>query len=189
MPDQSTSETLLRRLQQPADERAWDRFVELYTPLLCYWASRSGFPEADRADLVQEVLLLLVQKLPEFHYDQKGSFRCWLRTVALNCWRNHHRRDRSALPTEPTDLDAIAVPDGVEQFWREEYLQQLTRRALVLMQRDFEEKTWKACWGCVVEGKSASAVAQELGLSVGAVHVAKSRVVSRLRQELGDMLD
>lgn len=163
--------------------------MELYAPLLYYWAGRAGCPEPDRADLVQEVLLLLVQKLPDFQYDQQGSFRGWLRTVALNCWRNRRRREKSALPTEPVDLDAIAVPDAVEQFWREDYLHQLTRRALLLMQRDFEEKTWKACWGCVVEGKSATVVAQELGLSVGAVYVAKSRVIGRLRQELEGMLD
>ena len=74
-------------------------------------------------------------------------------------------------------------------FWHAEDLNHLTRRALELMQRDFEESTWKACWACVVEGQSPAVVARQLGLSVGAVYVARSRVLSRLRQELEGLLD
>lgn len=187
MPGQSTSETLLRRLRAPADEQAWHRFLELYAPLLYYWACRSGCDRSEAADLVQEVLLVLVQRLPTFEYDPERSFRGWLRTVAFNCWRNRRRTPR--VPTEPIDVKDIAVPDPAERFWQDEYVAQLTRRALVLMQRDFEETTWQACWKCVVEGKSGPAVAAELGISVGAVYMAKSRVLFRLRQELEGMLD
>src|SRR5437763_1819886 len=104
MPSPSTSETLLSRLRQPGARWACARFVELYTPLLYFWAGRAGSAHADAADLVQEVLLLLVQKRPDFHYDTQGSFRGWLRTVALNCWRNHRRRGNPPLPSEPIDL-------------------------------------------------------------------------------------
>jgi RNA polymerase sigma-70 factor (ECF subfamily) len=188
MPAESTSETLLKRMRHPEDQRAWERFVELYTPLLYYWSCRMGCQAADAADLVQEVLLLLMRKLPEFTYDQQGSFRAWLRTVSLNCWHNRLRQARPS-SADSADLASLAVPDAVEQFWQREYLNYLARRALELMQRDFEEKTWRACWGCVAEGKSAATVGRELGLSVGAVYVAKSRVLSRLRQELEGMLE
>ena len=71
----STSETLLERLRQRSDQQAWQRFVELYTPLLFHWAYRVGRQEADAADLVQDVLALLVRKLPQFSYDSRSSFR------------------------------------------------------------------------------------------------------------------
>jgi RNA polymerase sigma-70 factor (ECF subfamily) len=92
--DQSTSETLLQRLRQPNQAAAWERFVGLYTPLLLYWARRSGLQAQDADDFVQEVLVLLLQKLPEFHYDQHKSFRSWLRTLALNRWRDRQRRQQ-----------------------------------------------------------------------------------------------
>ena len=77
-----TPASLLERLRQPGQDQAWARFVDLYTPLLFYWARRLGCQESEAADLVQEVLLLLVRKLPGFTYDQHKSFRGWLRTIA-----------------------------------------------------------------------------------------------------------
>ena len=77
----TTSFSLLERLRQPSDSAAWDRFVELYTPLLFYWGRRAGLQSADAADLVQDVFEVLLHKLPEFQYDRQKSFRSWLRTV------------------------------------------------------------------------------------------------------------
>jgi RNA polymerase sigma-70 factor (ECF subfamily) len=87
-----TPVSLLERLRRPDERAAWDRFVELYTPLLYYWARRAGLQESDAADLVQDVFALLVQKLPEFTYEPGRSFRAWLHTVTLNKWRERHRR-------------------------------------------------------------------------------------------------
>ena len=72
------------RLKSPDNGLAWSRFVELYTPLIYFWARKCGLQSPDAADLVQDVLTLLVDKLPEFQYDRSGSFRGWLRTVTLN---------------------------------------------------------------------------------------------------------
>jgi RNA polymerase sigma-70 factor (ECF subfamily) len=77
----TTPPSLLERLRQPAEQQAWERFVELYTPLIYYWAHRVGLEGHDAADLVQDVFTVLVQKLPEFHYDPQKSFRSWLHTV------------------------------------------------------------------------------------------------------------
>ena len=73
--------SLLQQLRSSDDQRAWRRFVDLYTPLLFYWARCVGLQESDAADLVQEVFTLLVRKLPEFTYDHNKGFRNWLRTV------------------------------------------------------------------------------------------------------------
>jgi RNA polymerase sigma-70 factor (ECF subfamily) len=74
----STSSSLLNRVRQPEDRQAWDRFVALYTPLLYSWTFRVWLSEADAADLVQDVFVILLKKLPEFEYDPNQSFRAWL---------------------------------------------------------------------------------------------------------------
>jgi RNA polymerase sigma-70 factor (ECF subfamily) len=184
----STPASLLERLRLPDQQSAWVRFVQLYTPLLLHWARRLGLRDDEAADLVQDVLTLLVQKLPEFRYDKSKSFRAWLRTVTLNCWRN--RRRRVALPHEPHPpaLDELAGDDRADLLGEEEYRHWLVGRALELMRAEFQPTTWKACCEVVVSGRPAAEVAAELGLSVGAVYMAKSRVLSRLRQELADLL-
>lgn len=182
----STPVTLLERLRKTADQDAWKRFVALYTPLLYAWAQRAGCPEADVPDLVQEVLTLLVEKLPTFTYDPDHSFRGWLRTVAHNRWRSLQRRAR--LPVSGQELaDDLADPHPPDPFWETDYRRELFGRALSLMQREFEPTTWRACLESVLHGKPAATVAQELGLTPAAVYVAKSRVLARLRQELAGL--
>lgn len=182
-----TPASLLQRLREPQSQQAWTRFVQLYTPLLYHWARRLDLHEPDAADLVQDVLVLLVRKLPEFTYDHNKSFRAWLRTVMRNCWRNHCRRIELPREAHPPNLDDVAA-SAEDVLSETEYRQWIVGRALELMQAEFQATTWKACWECVVGGRAAAEVAAELGMSVGAVYVAKSRVLSRLRQELMDLL-
>ena len=186
----TTNISLLDRLKLPVDQLAWSRFVDLYTPLIYSWARQVGLQESDAADLVQEVFAALVQKMPEFSYDRHKSFRGWLRTVLLNRWRDTRRRRTEApLAADDSAFEDLAVPDGAAELGEADYQQNLLRRALELMQADFQPATWKACWEYVVAGRPAAEVAAELGISVGAVYVAKSRVLSRLRQELDGLMD
>jgi RNA polymerase sigma-70 factor (ECF subfamily) len=186
----STSASLLERLRRPDDHDAWQRFVALYTPLLYFWACRMGARGHDAADLVQEVFTAVLVAMPTFHPDPTRSFRSWLRTVALNKWRDHQRR-QAVVGRAGNDvgLDEAEVPDNVAALWESEFQQHLAGRALDLMQSDFEPKTWRACWAQVVEGKPAEQVAQELGLSLASVYAARSRVLRRLRQELNGLFD
>lgn len=184
----NTPASLLQQLREPQPQQAWSRFVQLYTPLLFHWARRLGLRDADAADLVQDVLTLLVRKLPEFTYDRNKSFRAWLRTVTQNCWRNRCRRVELPHDAKVTNLDELPGREELDLLSETEYRQWLVGRALELMQTEFQPSTWKACWECVVSGRSAAAVSAELGISVGAVYMAKSRVLSRLRQELADLL-
>src|SRR5262249_1435861 len=187
---EQTSATLLERLQRPGEQEAWARFVKLYTPFLYHWARRICLNDQDAADLVQEVLLVLVQKLPEFSYDRHKSFRGWLRTVMLNKWRDHQRR-HTVVPVHQSEafLSHLVGPDAAADFEEAEYRQHLVNRALEIMQGEFQPTTWQACWEYVVSGRPAAEVAAELGLSVGSVYTAKSRVLRRLRQELEGLLD
>ncbi len=182
-----TPATLLERLRQKPDEEAWGRFVELYTPLLLSWARRLGLQQPEDADFVQEVFAHLVTKLPGFAYDNKRSFRGWLRTVAHNLWRN--RRDRRVLPAAgPIDLNELAAPEA-EAFWDIDYRRHIVDRALTIMRAEFQATTWRACWEVVVNGRPAEEVGTELGISAEAVRAAKYRVLNRLRRELDGLLD
>jgi RNA polymerase sigma-70 factor (ECF subfamily) len=186
----STPVSLLERLRDPGETAAWDRFVALYTPLLYHWARRLDLQESDAGDLVQEVYLTLVQELPQFNYQPGKRFRGWLWTVLVNRWRQR-RRQREARPVEAGDdaLDNYPAPDSAAPLEEEEYRQYLVGRALQLMQADFQPATWKACWEYVVAGRPVEEVAAELGITTNAVHLARARVLRRLRQELEGLLE
>jgi len=177
----TTPVSLLARLRQPDNQAAWARFVDLYTPLLFHWARHTGLQESDAADLIQDVFQTLVQKLPQFAYDPHQSFRAWLRTVLLNQWRTRLRRrteqhlDEHVCPTQADDRDVLM---------EKEYRDYLISRALQVMKTDFQPATWQACWEHVACGRPAAEVAEELGLTVKAIYLAKARVLRRLRQEL-----
>jgi RNA polymerase sigma-70 factor, ECF subfamily len=187
---QTTSITLLERLRTPANQEAWRRFVDLYTPLLFQWARTCGAQPDDAADLVQEVFMVLLQKLPAFRYDPQMSFRAWLRTVTTNLWRDRQRAAATRpLPGGDGPIASLASPDHVLDLEEKEYRNYLVGRALKLMQADFQPTTWRAAWEHAVVGRPAAQVAAELGLTTAAVSCAKFRVLNRLRQELQGFLD
>lgn len=185
-----TPASLLQRLRDAPDPASWARLVDLYTPLLYSWTRRLGALPQDAPDLVQEVLTVLVQKLPEFQYDQKQRFRGWLWTITCNKWRDLCRR-RGASPVEMANgaLPEVTAPDNADALAEAEYRQYLVVRAFKLMRAEFQTTTWQACWEHVVADRPATEVAKELGITVNAVYLAKSRVLSRLRQEMAGLLD
>ena len=185
----TTSGSLLEQLRQPANQEGWARFVTLYTPLLYYWAHKLGLRDADAAELVQEIFVVLVQKLPSFEYQKQKGFRSWLRTVLLNKWRNALRQ--AAHARKGTEMNVAELADSLEEdvLAETEYRQHLISHAVELMRREFPFNTWKACWEYVVMDRPAAEVAAELGITVGAVYVAKSRVLARLRQDLAGLLE
>jgi|SRR5579884_3657907 len=185
----TTSISLLERLRQPGAQASWTRFVELYTPLLFYWARRLGLQESDAADLVQDVFALLVRRLPEFAYDRQKSFRNYLRTILRNKWRENLRRLEPATGRDPQTLEQIADNDEFTALEEAEYRQQLVQQALRVLQPEFPSTTWKAFQEYVVAGRDPAQVAAELQISIGRVYTAKSRVLSRVRQELDGLLD
>lgn len=183
----TTPPSLLERLQTPCDNTAWALFVSLYTPYIFSIARRSGLDREQSSDVVQDVLLLLTRKMPDFRYDSKLSFRAWLRTVVKN--RILEIARRRSLPTHPvTQQNELAESSSPESLEEIEYRRHLIARAMEIMQRDFASTTWRACWEHVVSGRTAFEVAQELGISEGAVYVAKCRVLQRLREELRGLL-
>lgn len=182
----TTSESLLLRVRQPGEVEAWSRFVKIYSPILYDWAGYMGLPEADAADLVQDVFAILVQKLPDFIYDPGRRFRHWLRAVMRNRLVQLRRRHQP-LPVPPDSLDRIqgAVDGAAEEA---DFHRYLIARLVPTMRERFPPAAWAAFWGHVVEGKTAAQVAGELGLSVAAVYKSKARVLARLQTEFADLL-
>lgn len=191
-----TSATLLERLRDRSDAEAWQRLVELYTPLLTGWLRRHALQAADRDDLVQEVLAAVAREAPQFrHSGRPGAFRHWLRTILANRLREFWR-GRRLRPTATGDsdfdamLDQLADPEsGLSRLWDQEHDQHIARRLLALIEPQFAPSTWQAFRRVVLEGARPEVAAAELGLTVNAVFIAKSRVLQRLRQESRDLLD
>jgi RNA polymerase sigma-70 factor (ECF subfamily) len=191
----STSRSLLEDARH-ADAAAWERLVKLYAPLVASWLRRWGIPEQDVLDLLQEVFSAVAGHLERFRKDRPtDTFRGWLLTIARNKVRDHvrqaaHRPD-AAGGTEALHRwqQVLAKDAALEAMDPEDHLEfsDVLRRALESIRGQFHEKTWQAFWGVVVEGRSAADVAADLAMQPGAVRVAKSRVLLRLRTELGDL--
>ena len=188
MVDNSTSISLLRRLRGPNEPAAWERFVELYTPMIRAWIKRQGLPDADADDLTQDVVTMLLQKLPEFQYSPEKSFRGWLRTIAVNKTRDFLRRKATRREANGALAEPAVEPEHLEFIEAAEYRQLLVGRAMRIMRSDFQDATWQACWQSLVEERPAEQIAAELNITVNAVYVAKSRVLRRLREELDGLL-
>ena len=197
MPDALlTRASLLVRLRDRQDRAAWQQFVELYGSLVYGFARQRGLQDADAADLTQEVFLALARAAGRWQYDpRRGTFRAWLHGVTRNKLAKFlHRRRVQPVGSGDTNAQGRLAeqpdPDyDSEAAWELEFQQQLFRMAAAQIQGNFAPTTWLAFWRTAVEGASAAEVAKELGMSVGAVYVAKSRVLRRLRQELAGLLD
>ncbi len=182
----STSSKLLDAIRNREDADAWAHFVALYSPLLRNWGRRLGLQPGDADDLVQEVFASLVQHMPRFQYDRQGSFRGWLRTVALNKWRD---RQRLASARPLAHLSDVVDPVDPEALWDAEHNKHQVGQALGAVRGEFTPTTWRACWELVVHERPAAEVARDLGITENAVYIAKCRVLQRLRQYLADTPD
>jgi RNA polymerase sigma-70 factor (ECF subfamily) len=179
--------SLLEQLRRPAETAAWERFVQLYTPLLCHWARRLGLLGADAADLVEDVFAVLADRLSQLQYDPGQRFRVWLWAITLDVL--HARRQLAAQRLESEgEPYAVAVAEPAGGLGEEEYRQYLVRRTLELIREEFPPATWRAFWEFAVAGRPAEDVARELGMNIGAVYLARGRVVRRLRDYLAGLL-
>jgi RNA polymerase sigma-70 factor (ECF subfamily) len=194
-PRSQTSLTLLQRVRAN-DQDAWTRLVAIYSPLVSWWCVQSGVTSDEADDLVQEVFQAAFAGLPNFRRDRPGdTFRGWLRGIARNTVRFHFRRT-GAQPrgaggeeglrqlAEIADPETAAAPEDPPA-----QIGQLYHRALDLVRCEFEERTWQMFWLTLIEGRDAADVAAELQVTPAAVRKAKSRILHRLKVEIGDLPD
>ena len=189
-----TRRSLLFRAQT-GEENAWKDLIDLYRPLIIGWLNRQGVPAVDLEDLSQDVLLSVVKHLPSFeHSGHRGAFRAWLRTIVCSrttdYWRAGGGAQASGGSGAAAALQQIADPDSdLNRQWDEEHDRYVLGCLLDLVEAEFEPATLRAFRRLALDGASGAEVAEELGLSVAAVYVAKSRVLQRIRQEAEGLID
>ncbi len=181
----NTSASLLERASVASDAEAWNVLVELYTPLLQVWLTSAGLQPADRDDLIQRVLEILVRQLPEFrHCGRTGAFRAWLREITTNLLREFWR-DRATAATESV-LAELSDPRGwLTLLWDDQHDRHVLHALLDLVRPEFSEATWSAFRRVALDQVPPRQVADELGMSVNSVFVAKAR----LRQRAEGLVD
>jgi RNA polymerase sigma-70 factor (ECF subfamily) len=181
---------LLVRIRDTGDADAWRHFVELYAPVLHGFYRKRGLQDADAADLTQTVLQTVSVEAGRLKYDPaRGSFRSWLFTIARNEHYDFiaHRKRRPGAGDDASSSERIDnVPAREEEAaqWEQEYERRIYAWAAERVCRCVDDTTWEAFRLTAVEGKSGMETANALGMSVGAVYVAKSRVLARLRREV-----
>jgi len=186
-----TRASLLVRLRDPKDHDAWEQFFRVYASVVYGFARRRGLQDADAADLVQDVLRRVASAADKLDYDpRRGTFRGWLFTVTRNRLYDFlTKRQKQGQATGGSDvqarLDEQAAPaDGADAQWDQEAQQSILNWAMERIRGEFQEHTWQAFQLTAVEGKPPQEVAAQLRLSPGAIYVAKSRVLARLRSEV-----
>src|SRR5262245_59949656 len=191
MTDSTRQSQLLRA--RNGDEAAWKCLSDLYRPLILDWLRRHGVAHHDAEDLTQDILLAVVKNLDGFdHAGRRGAFRSWLRTITVNRTRNFWKaRGGQATAGGVRQMVEDLDDPGSElsQLWDRQHNEYVVRCLLDLVRLEFEPQTVQAFCRLAVDGASAEEVAGELGISVGAAYVAKSRVLKRIREEAEGLLE
>ncbi len=184
---ETTRPSLLVRIRDLRDELAWSEFAQLYTPLIDRFARQSGLQDADASLVTQDVLVTVARTLHRFDYDRRnGSFRGWLK-VLTRSRLSDFLRAQGRHPQGSGDTGMLQLMDEQPDLWEREYRRSLFEWAVERIRCDFEDTTWQAFWQTSVDGAETKAVGEKLGLSVGAVYIARSRVLARLREEVHDV--
>ena len=191
-----TSLSLLARLRQSPESETWDRLIEIYAPLIRTWLRKYDVQGSDADDLVQEVLLAVTKDLSRFqHGGQPGAFRGWLKAILVNRLRNFWRkRDRQPQAQGDSDLNERLAQledpaSELTRIWNRQHDQFVLQQLLARVEPHFTAQTWQAFRRVALDGVRADVVALELDLSLNAVFIAKSRVLSRLRQEADGLIE
>ncbi len=187
----TTRPSLVLRLRDLEDQAAWAEFVEIYEPLLYQLARRKGLQDADARDLCQDVFRAVASAIERWDPDPaRGRFRAWLFRIARNLMVSFlARQGRQARGSGRTSvqelLEGVPVEDAAAQAeFDAEFRHRAFRWAAQRVRQEFTESTWQAFWKTGVEARAVAEVAAELGLSPGAVYIARSRVLARLRERV-----
>ncbi|HZW33982.1 MAG TPA: sigma-70 family RNA polymerase sigma factor [Isosphaeraceae bacterium] len=189
-----TQPSLLVRLRDRGDDRAWSEFVEIYTPLIQRLARQKGLQEADAADLVQEVFGAVARWIDRYDPDpSKGTFRGWLSRIARNqildalaARRRHPQGVGDSSMRRLLDAQPAPSPEDTALF-EVEYRRRAFAWAAERVRDEVSEMAWRVFWMAGVEGTNAKAVAEALGTTVGTVYHYKSQVMARLRRKVQEL--
>lgn len=195
-PVPDTRNSLILRLPDKYDVEAWDQFVSIYEPLVYRLARAKGLQDADAREIVQEVLVSVSRAIERWEFDpERGRFRDWLFRIARNLmikfltrrkYRSIGTGDSGIAQMLEQQADPVCAEEESAQFDLE-YRREVFRWAAEQVQKQVKEHTWQAFWLSSIEGQETADVAQKLEMSVGAVHIARSRIRSRLQEAIKTM--
>jgi RNA polymerase sigma factor (sigma-70 family) len=194
-----TRGSLLARLKNLGDQASWNAFYEIYHNLIFSVARRAGLNETEANEVIQDTLISVAKKMPEFTYDPaKDSFKGWLLTVVR--WRIRDqlaKRPQAHAPmwspqqqqqehdTRTATVDGVPDPvKALEGIWDEEWELQLLQTALARIKRQVQPQHYQIYHLHVVLGQPTRDVARSLGVNAAQVYLAKHRVGNLLRKEV-----
>lgn len=194
-----TSNSLLVSVREGSSQEAWDTLVACYTPFVRSILLARGIKVSDLDDVMQNVLSVVVRRIPEFERERVGSFRAWIRSICANCLLEHYRKKaRSEAKGERGTgeskmarvLQELADPaSDLSRYWDEEHDAYLLARLLTKVEDEFRPNTFNAFQRLAIKNESVDEVAADLGITVNAAFVARSKVLKRLRQIAAGMID
>jgi len=191
MSDPLTRPSLLRRVRDPKDARAWNEFSEIYLPLIRQYVRFSGLPEVDVDDVVQETLLGVYRAMPQFEYeaDRPGAFRAYLRQAVRSKLANFYKKSGLRPPHVRLEDGMEPAVDGVGgDVWDQEYNQHLLGILLKRVQADVDDATsWRCFHMYIIERRTAKEVGGEIGIPPGAVATRAWRIMEKLRGAADDL--
>ncbi|MEM6366102.1 MAG: sigma-70 family RNA polymerase sigma factor [Planctomycetota bacterium] len=192
---QNTRLSLIEELKGDDAEPAWRNFCEIYQGLIQHWLRREGLQQADIDDVQQEVMTTVVAEVPKFvHNGRRGAFRCWLRQIVSNrlhrTWEKKSREQRKLCGVD-FSLIAEQLADNASQMsaaWDQEHHRFVLNRLLTLLSPRFTQTHIEGFRRVAMNVESAEQVANELGMSLGALRVAQHRILKALRQIAGELV-
>lgn len=193
MSQPETRHSLLIRLKDERNDAAWTEFAQTYEPFLRQVARRRGVAGQDIPDAVQQVLMTIARSLESWQDDgQAASFRRWLRTVARNVVINFlvkENRQASGFGTDQSADLLAQIAEEPDEALCQKYEHELIVWAAERVRDEFVATSWAAFWATVIEGRSVSAVASELGVSAGSIYMSRSRIKARIRQVVSEVME
>jgi RNA polymerase sigma-70 factor (ECF subfamily) len=190
-----TRASLLFRVKNLKDERAWGQFLDVYLPMVERYCRRRGLQESDARDIGQEVMGTIAKAIERFEYDPaRGKFRDWLFTVTRSRLNDFFARRQERGSGRTTIQERLDLEPGREEAaaWEEDCRRQLFEWVAARARAEFEERSWRAFFMAAIEGKDVQDASSATGLSTNAVYIARSRVLARMKAiaaELGDPVD
>lgn len=191
---QTTRASLLSKAKQ-RDSVAWNDLVQLYGPLVAHWCRRCGLSQEQVADGVQEVFINVLRSLPSFQSRrEEGAFRAWLWRITHNKVCDLYRSNRnqpqarggsSALADINAIRDDASIPESEPTDARA--LSELIARGLDQVRAEFETKTWEIFQRSIIDQIPTDIVAKQFNVSASTVRQVRSRVLRRLRIQLGEL--
>ena len=191
---ESTSISLLDRIARSGDDAAWSKLTDVYRPFIQGVIRTYPGLASQADDITQEVMLVLMRELPAFERQRTGSFRTWLRGITVNQLRSALRKTKKHKATDISivagQIEELADPASVAaKKWDDAHDQFVLECVMATVKNEFREKTWQAFMMYAMEQQPAAKVADQLGLSVNSVLLAKSRILRRLREEAAGLVD